>query len=208
MTKKTEKQMPQLTPEMFEAFQLFLEQMNQTENKKETTKTVKRPTTNSEKITKKYLRDKYKDRTITVTNATNGTVSYVSKKGGFPYVWSGYGDSDEVAIDDLLVMPPKYLTTPWLLIDTDEEEVIEGLGLTEVYKHIAILDKVDDIDSLTVEELEEACNVFVKKQNREFVHHMATRIQEAILKGELVDYRKIQQFGKILDKDFSTIKED
>ena len=113
-----------------------------------------------------------------------------------------------MSIDDLLTMPPKYLTTPWLLINDEEEDIIEGLGLTEIYKHISILDEIEDIDSMTVEDLEEACKVFVSKQNRDFVHQASSRIQELITNGELVDYRKIQQFGKILGKEFITIKED
>ena len=185
------KQIPQLTPELFEAFQMFLAQMGQQPVVKEEDKKQ------SNKKTK-----------ITVTNVTNGSVTYVSKKGGFPYIWSGYGDVDEVSIDDLLTMPPKYLTTPWLLINDEEEDIIEGLGLTEIYKHISILDEIEDIDSMTVEDLEEACKVFVSKQNRDFVHQASSRIQELISNGELVDYRKIQQFGKILGKEFITIKED
>ena len=203
------KQIPQLTPELFEAFQMFLAQMGQQpvvkeEDKKQSNKKTKKQTQKPEKITKKYLREKYKDTTITVTNVTNGSVTYVSKKGGFPYVWSGYGDVDEVSIDDLLTMPPKYLTTPWLLINDEEEDIIEGLGLTEIYKRISILDEIEDLDSMTVEDLEE----FVSKQNRDFVHQASSRIQELISNGELVDYRKIQQFGKILGKEFITIKED
>ena len=211
--KDEQKQIPQLTPELFEAFQMFLAQMGQQpvvkeEDKKQSNKKTKKQTQKPEKITKKYLREKYKDTTITVTNVTNGSVTYVSKKGGFPYIWSGYGDVDEVSIDDLLTMPPKYLTTPWLLINDEEEDIIEGLGLTEIYKHISILDEIEDIDNMTAEDLEEACKVFVSKQNRDFVHQASSRIQELISNGELVDYRKIQQFGKILGKEFITIKED
>ena len=60
----------------------------------------------------------------------------------------------------------------------------------------------------SLRDLEEACKVFVSKQNRDFVHQASSRIQELITNGELVDYRKIQQFGKILGKEFITIKED
>lgn len=215
MSKKdTLTQLPQLTPEMIQALQVLLAQMNpqengvKEENKKATNKKTKVQPNKPEKITKKYLREKYKDHTITVTNVTNGSVTYVSKKGGFPYIWSGYGDTDEVSIDDLLVMPPKYLTTPWLLIIDEDNDIIEGLGLQEVYKHISILDEIEDIENMSVEDLEQACKVFVSKQNRDFVHQAGARIQELITNGELVDYRKIQQFGKILGKDFITIKED
>lgn len=207
MTKKNEaKQVPQLTPEMMEAFQAFMLQWNQTPTVEEKPKS-KSKVSKPEKITKKYLREKYKDTTITVSNVTNGSVTYTSKKGGFPYIWSGYGDTDELTIDDLLIMPPKYLTTPWLIIMDDDGDIIEGLGLTEIYKHISILDEIDDIDNMTVESLEKACEIFATTQNRDFVHQAGSRIQELITNGELVDYRKIQQFGKILEKDFITIKE-
>lgn len=204
-------QLPQLSPEMIQALQVLLAQMNPQDGvKKEVQpqKVKEEKIAKPEKVTKKYLREKYKDTTITVANATNGSVTYVSKKGGYPYIWSGYGDVDELTIDDLLVMPPKYLTTPWLLIVNEDEDIIEGLGLQEVYKHISILDEIDDIHNMDVETLEKACKVFASKQNRDFLHQAASRIQELITNGDLVDYRKIQQFGKILGKEFITIKED
>ena len=204
-------QLPQLSSEMIKALQVLLTQMNpqdiakeEVQNKKVKEAKVARP----EKVTKKYLREKYKDTTITVANATNGSVTYVSKKGGYPYIWSGYGDVDELTIDDLLVMPKKYLTTPWLLIVNEDDDIIEGLGLQEIYKHISILDEIDDIHNMDVDTLEKACKVFASKQNRDFLHQAASRIQELITNGDLVDYRKIQQFGKILGKEFITIKED
>ena len=149
-------QLPQLSPEMIKALQLLLTQMNPQDDVKKEVQPKKVKETKiakPEKVTKKYLREKYKDTTITVANATNGSVTYVSKKGGYPYIWSGYGDVDELTIDDLLVMPPKYLTTPWLLIVDEDEDIIEGLGLQEIYKHISILDEIEDIHNMDADTL-------------------------------------------------------
>ena len=58
--KDEQKQIPQLTPELFEAFQMFLTQMEyqpvvKEEDKKQSNKKTKKQTQKPEKITKKYF---------------------------------------------------------------------------------------------------------------------------------------------------------
>lgn len=197
MSKKQKDLMAQFTPEMLEMMQMMAKQMA-SEMINEKHESVVKNTTGSNKLSKKALRDKYKDETITLINVTSGSVTYKSPKGGYPYIWSGYGDSDEVSIDDLLAMPMKYLTSPWLMIADDYADIIETLGLGKYYKFMNILDDIDDIESFDLEQLEEAVKVF--SNSREFVNKVSTRVQEKIDNGELKDIYKMMKLEKILGK--------
>lgn len=197
MSKKQKDLMAQFTPEMLEMMQMMAKQMA-SEMINEKHESVVKNTTGSNKLSKKALRDKYKDETITLINVTSGSVTYKSPKGGYPYIWSGYGDSDEVSIDDLLAMPMKYLTSPWLMIADEYADIIETLGLGKYYKFMNILDDIDDIESFDLEQLEEAVKVF--SNSREFVNKVSTRVQEKIDNGELKDIYKMMKLEKILGK--------
>lgn len=197
MSNKQKDLMAQFTPEMLEMMQMMAKQMA-SEMINEKHESVVKNTTGSNKLSKKALRDKYKDETITLINVTSGSVTYKSPKGGYPYIWSGYGDSDEVSIDDLLAMPMKYLTSPWLMIADEYADIIETLGLGKYYKFMNILDDIDDIESFDLEQLEEAVKVF--SNSREFVNKVSTRVQEKIDNGELKDIYKMMKLEKILGK--------
>lgn len=202
---------PELTPELFAAFQAFLQQQKQSENIEATQNTTKKTTkvkgsVKKNKKTKAYLKEKYKDKTITLTNITSGVIGFQPNNSSYMYMWNEYGDSQELTIEELLGMGQGFLDTPLLKIE-DDEEIIEALGLEKIYEYIDIFDDLEDMESLDLDYLQEAINVYVTKQNREFIHVVANKVQLAIDNGDLIDYRKIQQLGKMLQKDFIMPKE-
>lgn len=203
---------PELTPELFAAFQAFLQQQKQSENVEETKTTTKKigkvkGNAKKNKKTRAYLKEKYKGKTISLTNITNGSVSYQPNNSSFMYSWKEYGDTQELTIDELLGMSPMFLETPWLKIEDEDEEIIEALGLEKVYEYMEIFDDLENVEDLDLDYLKEAIDVFVTKNNQDFIHQVAVKIQLAIDNGDLVDYRKIQQLGKMLQKDFIMPKE-
>ena len=198
---------PELTPELFAAFQAFLQQQKQSENVEETKKTTKvKGSVKKNKKTKAYLKEKYNNTTITLTNITEGTVGYQPTNSSYLYTWKEYGDTQELTIEELLGMPQVFLESPWLKIE-DDEEIIEALGLEKLYEYMEIFDDLEDIENLDLDCLQEAIDVFTSKRNKDFIHQVATKVQLAIDNGDLVDYRKIQQLGKMLQKDFIMPKE-
>ncbi len=198
---------PELTPELFAAFQAFLQQQKQSENVEETKKTTKvKGSVKKNKKTKAYLKEKYNNTTITLTNITEGTVGYQPTNSSYLYTWKEYGDTQELTIEELLGMPQVFLESPWLKIE-DDEEIIEALGLEKLYEYMEIFDDLEDIENLDLDYLQEAIDVFTSKRNKDFIHQVATKVQLAIDNGDLVDYRKIQQLGKMLQKDFIMPKE-
>lgn len=202
---------PELTPELFAAFQAFLQQQKQDEDVETTQNTTKKPTkvkgsVKKNKKTKAYLKEKYSNQTITLTNITDGTVGYQPTNSPYFYTWKEYGDTQELSIEELLGMPQIFLESPWLKIE-DDEEIIEALGLEKLYEYMEIFDDLEDIENLDLDYLQEVIDVFTSKRNRDFIHQVATKAQLAIDNGDLVDYRKIQQLGKMLGKDFIMPKE-
>ena len=202
---------PELTPELFAAFQAFLQQQKQNEDVEARQNTTKKTTkvkgsVKKNKKTKAYLKEKYNNTTITLTNITDGTVGYQPTNSSYFYKLKEYGDTQELSIEELLGMPQVFLESPWLKIE-DDEEIIEALGLEKLYEYMEIFDDLEDIESLDLDYLKEAIDVFTSKRNKDFIHQVATKVQLAIDNGDLVDYRKIQQLGKMLQKDFIMPKE-
>lgn len=197
---------PELTPELFAAFQAFLQQHNN--SSQEQTKNTKQAKGNVKKNrqTKSYLKEKYKGQTITLTNITNGSVTYTPNNSSYSYNWKEYGDTQEITIEELLGMPQIFLDSPWLKIE-DDEEIIEVLGLEKIYEIMDIFDDLEDINNLDLDYLQEVIDILVTKRNRDFIHKVSEKVQIAIDNGDLVDYRKIQKIGKMLDKDFIMPKE-
>lgn len=201
MTNKQSEPIFQFTPEMMEMMQMMARQMahEMMSQQQEVKPTQEKKDKSVVKLSKKYLREKYKNETITLVNVTSGSVTYKSPKGGYPYVWAGYGDTDEISIDDLLVMPTKYLTSPWLMIIDQEGDIVETLGLGKYYKFMNLLEEIEDIENVDFDALEEAVKTF--SHSREFVNKVSTRVQEKIDNGELKDIYKMMKLEKILGKD-------
>lgn len=94
-----------------------------------------------------------RDSLIACFNISSGNLIYVSRKTGLQTVWSNYGDVEYVDFAELLTMKasqPKFLNEPWLFVE--DEEVVNQLGLKEVYKNIIPVHEVNDFFNLTVDE--------------------------------------------------------
>ena len=161
---------------------------------------------NTEKMTKQELRRKYKGVDIYLTNITQGIVNYEGRN--MKYHWENTGDSEVVAISDIINMPKKYLHAPWLVIDGYEnsEEVIDDivntLNLHDVYEYIdTIHDIHEDINNVTVEEIERAIKLS-RKRGFDITLDLVVLIQRKIDSKELVDFHKISELQKLLGRKF------
>ena len=175
------------------------------EEEEEASKKPKRQRS-EEKNTKQKLRQKYKDTEIVLTNITQGIVNYEGKN--MKYHWENTGDSEVVAISDIINMPKKYLHAPWLVIDGYEnsEEVIDDivntLNLHDVYEYIdTIHDIHEDINNVTVEEIERAIKLS-RKRGFDITLDLVVLIQRKIDSKELVDFHKISELQKLLGRKF------
>ena len=161
---------------------------------------------NTEKMTKQELRRKYRDVDIYLTNITQGIVSYKGKN--MLYHWENTGDVEVVTIDDIVNMPKKYLNAPWLVIDGYEnaEEVIDDiitvLKLEPVYEYIdTIHDIHEDINSVTLEDIERAINLS-RKRGYDITLDLVVLIQKKIDSKELTNFHMIGELQKLLGRKF------
>ena len=161
---------------------------------------------NDDKMTKQELRRKYKGVDIYLTNITQGIVNYQGKN--MMYHWENTGDVEVVTIDDIVNMPKKYLNAPWLVIDGYEnaEEVIDDiitvLKLEPVYEYIdTIHDIHEDINSVTLEDIERAINLS-RKRGYDITLDLVVLIQRKIDSKELTNFHMIGELQKLLGRKF------
>lgn len=176
---------PELMKQMFELFQ-------QNQPKQEAVvEEIKEEV--PEKITKAYLR-KIKDKEIIVRSVA-GTVNFKSPKTNILYKWIEVGDEEVLTIDEILTMEStsrRFLNTPWLMID--DKEVIEGLGLTDLYKSIKDVQDCDALLEKDIDEIERA----IKKAPYECRKSLAGTLFQKVINEELRDLVKIRKLEDVL----------
>lgn len=97
-----------------------------------------------------------RDEWVTIMNYTTGRTRYTSKKTGTEVTFSEFGQTDEIQVGELITMKnahPRYLREPWLVIL--DEDVVEFLGLQEVYKNLVITDNLEEIFKMSGEQFKE-----------------------------------------------------
>ena len=148
-------------------------------------------------LDKRYLKT-IKDREVRVTSC-NGRVIFKSKKTGDVHKWLQTGDDLYFTVEEILTMDNqshKFLRTPWLLID--DEEVVEALGLKEMYE---LIERVQDIDTFVTLPLDEI-EADVQKLTKGFKNNLARLVSEKVENKELRDIMVIRKFEELLSKDF------
>jgi hypothetical protein len=126
---------------------------------------------------------------IQVANFTNGTLFYRSKKSGRVWDLVGFGATDYMEMDELIAMRssnPKILTNPSLLIL--DEEAVNHLGLTEVYKNIRMPEEIDDLFKMKYDDFVDA----LRKAPAGMKHLIINRAKGMIESGELDSRRVIK----------------
>ncbi|MDH6674428.1 hypothetical protein M2277_005120 [Paenibacillus sp. LBL] len=97
-----------------------------------------------------------RDEWVTIMNYTTGRTRYTSRKTGTEVTFSEFGQTDEIQVGELITMKnahPRYLREPWLVIL--DEEVVEFLGLQEVYENLIITDNLEEIFKMSGDQFKE-----------------------------------------------------
>lgn len=182
----------QVTPEMFAQFQAFMAMQQggvAPMEEKEQPKV----------LDKRWLKTKeVKDREVRVTSCY-GRVIFKNKKTGETHKWLNTGDDLYLTVDEIITMDNqshKFLRTPWLLIEDDE--VVEAMGMREVYDLIARVRDIDSFVKLPLEQIESD----VKQLTKGFKGELARLVDQKVENKELRDIMVIRKFEELLDKDF------
>ena len=201
-------QMQQMMQIMAQQQEMIMKLQQQNQQKEEIEEVVEEPkkeskvrkaTQEDRGLTKQGLRRKYKNTDIYLTSVFHGSISFNGRNDS--YSWSSYGDVQPITVADLLEMSrfPKYLETPWLVLDDYEnneevlEDVIACLGLEKMYRRLYILQELEEnINKVDMKELEQ-----ILRETPALKIDVCTIAQNKIQSGELENYRLISEFEKL-----------
>ncbi len=201
-------QMMQLMAQQQEMIMKLQQQNQQKEEVEEAVEEVEKPkkeskvrkaTQEDKGLTKQGLRRKYKNTDIYLTSVFHGSISFNGRND--TYSWSSYGDVQPITVADLLEMSrfPKYLETPWLVLDDYEnneevlDDIITCLGLEKMYRRLYILQELEEnINKVNMEELAQ-----ILRETPSLKIDVCTIAQNKIQSGELENYRLISEFEKL-----------
>jgi hypothetical protein len=152
------------------------------------------------KLQKKVQIDR--DSLIACYNITSGNLIYISRKNGLQTVWSNYGDVEYIDFAELLTMKasqPKFLNEPWIFVE--DEEVVNQLGLKEVYKNIIPVHEVDDFFNLNVNQARE----ILPKLPKGMKELISDKARKGIQNGELSNLQLIRLLEQELQLDLISL---
>lgn len=125
-----------------------------------TEKSTKKTTKPTEKKTTRTTKPKRKEvdlsQSVLVINMTQGSLTYVAKKGTGYLELSEYLDSDFLTVEELKIMKSSargMFDKGWLFVD--DEDVVEFLGIKKQMDAILLPDELDDLFELPADELRE-----------------------------------------------------
>ena len=152
--------------------------------------------TTSKKVTFQDI----KDKEVGVERVVGGlgVVYWLDKKTGDEYTWNEVNEVQYLTVETLKRMntSPLFLKTPWLKVLDDE--AIEVLNLTTIYRNIEIIEDFEQFNKMSDFEIQE----ILSKLSREYVQTLATNISSKISSNEITDMRVISRFERLLNKEF------
>jgi hypothetical protein len=132
---------------------------------------------------------------ITVRNGFQGKLSYRSKRTGEKFVWSEFGDEQEMELRELKAAKntyKKFFTENWFMFN--ERWVPEYLGVSKFYKNSLPIDNFDEIFDLTPEKLKQRIKLLSNGQKKS----LAYRARVLIAEGEIDSLKKISVLEEAL----------
>lgn len=126
---------------------------------------------------------------VAVRSVTKGLLIYKSNRTGQVIRWNDFDDVEYIEFGELITMrssSPKFINEPYLVID--DEEVVESLGLTELYERMIDIDNLYDFFEQSVEEMAKQIEQ-MPKGSKNLISNTA---HDMIKDGELYDIRKIK----------------
>lgn len=184
-----------------EALQKQIDKMQKELDKKE--KKIKQVEDENKEV-KRKARQLDRNRRVSVRSVVDGGLTYVSKATGLSTTWSDYGDEHWIEVEELIRMKsssPAFFKNPYIVID--DEDVVEYLGLQDIYSRIIPVDELDDFFKKDVKEMED----ILKKAPRGTKKLIASKSRELVEKGELDSNKVIKMLEEALTIDLSMVRD-
>lgn len=124
---------------------------------------------------------------VTVRNGFQGRLIYKSPKTGERYVWSEFGDGQEMQLRELRQAKSsakKFFENNWFMFD--DEWIPEYLGVQRFYKNAVSIDRFDDLFGKPADEVEKIVSAMSGGQKRSVAYRARTLINEGA-----IDSRKV-----------------
>lgn len=150
----------------------------------------------------KYKKEVDLKMLVSCRNVTSGSLIYVSKKTGLEVNWSKLDDEEYIDVGELLTMKngqPRFLTEPWIMVDDDD--VVDYLGLRDMYDNIILKDELESFFRLSPDEIEAKLKI-APQGTRTLIAEQARIMIE---NDQLWDNRVIKILDKELQIDLSMI---
>lgn len=156
----------------------------ETETTTETPKKTRR--TRKSTATKKALIPKDIDDSqyVPVRNGFQGKLIYRSKRTGELFVWSEFGDEQEMELRELRNAKNSYKSffiNNWFMFDDDYKWVIDYLGLKQFYQYALDVEGFDEIFSQSPAELKKTISKLSEGQKKSVTY----RAKELIAEGKI-----------------------
>lgn len=116
---------------------------------------------------------------VSVRNGFQGKLVYVSKRTGEKFVWSDYGDEQEMELLELKNAKnanKAFFQNNWFMFD--EEWVPEYLGVKQFYRYALPLDHFDELFEMNPDEVKERVSKLSKGQKKSVAYRARTLIAE------------------------------
>lgn len=159
----------------------------------DTTKTtadiLEQTKTESDEIKPAVRRDVDPHEIVVVRNGFNGILVYISKKTGEKFVWDSLGDEQEMEVGELRQAKNSskaFFINNWFMFDEEYQWVIDYIGARMYYKNAIGIDNLDELFSLSAEEIEDRVSKLSQGQRQSLIY--MAREKEA--NGE-IDSRKV-----------------
>jgi len=169
------------------------ESVQKTQPKKATAKTnTGAKTTQRKKRVKPDLNELVACRSV-----VDGGLTYKSKKSGTRVRWDNFGDEEYLEVGELVTMrssDKKFLYEPWIIVEDDQGDVIEFLGLKKMYEDMIGIDEIENLFKKSPKKISE----LLKKTPSGIKETVASKARKAIENGDLYDLRVIGVLEKEL----------
>ena len=116
---------------------------------------------------------------VPVRNGFQGRLVYVSKRTGEKFVWSEYGDEQEMELLELKNAKNSskaFFQNNWFMFD--ESWIPEYLGVKQFYRYALPLDSFDSLFEMSPEEVKERISKLSKGQKKSVAYRARVLISE------------------------------
>lgn len=134
---------------------------------------------------------------IVVKNGFHGTLVYISSRTKEKFVWSGFGEEQEMELKELRAAKntsKAFFSNNWFMFDDEYKWVVDYLGVRQYYENAVSIEEIDNIFDKTPATIEKLIGKMTNGQKSS----LAYRARELVVNGEIDSLKTISALEKSL----------